>query len=96
MKKHAIPRGMEEKLLEDIIDDIEKEGGEWITLSKTPTTLNPPARDTIDKDNHLTSLVEHLNLGSPEMREAFSKEDAVEGLPTNGIESFPEIKFEES
>jgi hypothetical protein len=64
MKKQTIPRGLEEKLLEDIVDDIEKEGGEWIALSKTSTTLNPPARDTIDKGSRLTSLVEHLNLGS--------------------------------
>jgi hypothetical protein len=32
---------------------------------------------------------------SPKFREAFSEEDAIKGLPTDRVESFPEVQLED-
>jgi hypothetical protein len=39
-------------------------------------------------------LVKHPNPRSPKAGEAFSKEDAVQGIPTYRVESFAKVKLE--
>jgi hypothetical protein len=57
--------GLEEKLLKHISYDIEEERRQRVTLSKPPATLDPFARDTVEKNSSLTRLIEHFYPGSP-------------------------------
>jgi hypothetical protein len=82
--------------LKNVGHNVKKEGGEGVPLAKTPTTLNPPARDAIKKNSSLAGVIEHFNPSSLEIREALSKKDPVEGLPTYGVKSFSKVKFENS
>jgi hypothetical protein len=96
VEKQPLTGGQEEKLLENVSDNVKKEGGEGVPLAEPPLALNPPAWDAIKKDSGLAGVVEHFNPSSPEIREALSKKDPVEGLPTNGVKSFLKVKFENS
>jgi hypothetical protein len=53
--------------------------------------LDLPAGNAIEKNSSLASVVEHINPSMPEIREAFSKEDTVEGLPTYRVKGFSEV-----
>jgi hypothetical protein len=93
VQEETFARGMEDHLLEDINNDVEKEGGERVTLPQTATALDPFPGYSVEENSGLTCLVEHFDPGPPELREPFSKEDAIQGIPTDGVKSFPEIKF---
>jgi hypothetical protein len=57
VEQKSVPRGREQKLLKDIRNNVEEEGGEGISLPKPVTTLNPSARDTIEQHSSLAGLV---------------------------------------
>jgi hypothetical protein len=96
VKKEASLRRMEQKLLEDIRNQVKEKGGEGVTLSKPTPTLDPPSRDAIQKNSSLARIVEQGDPGSPKVWEAFGKQDTVEGLPANGVEGLSEVQFENS
>jgi hypothetical protein len=60
-------------------------------LTKASAALDPLAGDALEKNSSLASVIEHINPGVPESREAFCKEDTVEGLPTYRIKGFSEV-----
>jgi hypothetical protein len=95
VEKEADVGGLEEKLLEDISNDVEKERGERVPLLKAAPTLDPPSRNSIEENSRLASPVEHLNPRAPKGREPLRKQDAIQSIPTDGVKSFAEIELED-
>jgi hypothetical protein len=53
VKKPPLSRGLQEELLEDISNNVEEKGGERVSLPEATTALNPPARNTVQKNRSL-------------------------------------------
>jgi hypothetical protein len=96
VQEKAIAGGLEDHLLQDINDDIEQERGEGVALPEATAALNPSAGDPVEQDRSLACLVEHFYPTSPELREPFCKENAVQGVPADGVEGFAEIQLKNS
>jgi hypothetical protein len=58
--------------------------------------LNPFTGNPVEQDRSLTCLVEHFNPTPPESRKPFFKENAVQGIPADGVESFAEVQLKNS
>jgi hypothetical protein len=72
VKEQACSRSLEEHLLEHINNNVEKEGGERISLPQSAPALDLAPRNSIEKDGSLASLVEQANPGTPEIGKTFS------------------------
>jgi hypothetical protein len=96
VKQKPLTRGLEKKLLEDISNDVEKEGGEGVALTQTTPTLDPPPGDAIKKDRSLARMVQQGNPVAPQGRESFGQKDAIKRVPADGIKSFSEVQHENS
>jgi hypothetical protein len=44
---------LQEELLEDISNNVEEKGGERVSLPEATTALNPPTRNTVQKNRSL-------------------------------------------
>jgi hypothetical protein len=54
VEEEPISGSLEEELLEDIGNNVEQEGGEGVPLAEAALTLDPSARNTVEKNCSLT------------------------------------------
>jgi hypothetical protein len=81
-------------LLKNIRNNVEKEGGQRITLAQPSAALNPGSRNAIEQHRSLTSAVKHFNPISPERGEALGFKNPIKSIPTNGVECLAEVQLE--
>jgi hypothetical protein len=91
VKQKTVSRSLEKHLLENIRNDVEKEGGQRVSLPQSSATLNPVPRNAVEQHRSLTSAVNHFDPIAPERGETLSFKNPVESIPTDGVKGLSEI-----
>jgi hypothetical protein len=91
VEKEPITGSLKKHLLKNIRNDVEKEGGQRISLPQSSAALNPVTRNAVEQHRSLTSAVNHFDPITPERGETFSFKNPVESIPTDGVKGLSEI-----
>jgi len=76
-------RSIKNHTLQEVSHNDEEVRREWVTLSQTLPTLDPPGRDAIEENCSLTGLIEEGDPVSPSWRKTFSCKNIIQGFPTD-------------
>jgi hypothetical protein len=96
VEKETVSRCLEKHLLKNIRNDVEKEGGQRISLPQSSAALNSVPRNAVEKHCSLASEVNHFNPITRERGETFGFKNLVKSIPIDGVEGLAEIHLEHS
>lgn len=85
--------GVVEEPTQDVSNDDERIGGEWVALPKTVSTVDPSPRDAIKQNSRLAYVKKLVNPFAPSLRETAAPENMTKTVPVNTVEGLMKVKL---